>query len=609
MSDTPLGSNDQTADSAASERQGPFKPLRIWLPLLLLAVTAVLWLIPRVIEDVPFPLQLASILGPAVCGILVLLWWMLFSRATLKERLAGFLGVSVAFILTRLFLDESMVMPGILIVTIPMGMAAFVIGAILFAKVLSFKRTIVAVLLAVCGFGFSDLLRSEGMWGEFAALEIKWRWQSSQEDRMLARRKDQPAPEHAEFSAEEADQWLANPEWPGFRGADRTSHQHGPTISADWSSSPPEQIWKISIGPGWSSFAVAGNMLFTQEQRGPLESIVCYEAETGHEFWTRAVKTRFTEPLGGAGPRATPTLADGKLFVLGANGNLMRLDPKTGEVVWQADLQAAADRTPPTWGFSSSPLVVQSNVIVHAGGKGDKGTLAFNVETGELNWSVAAGNHSYSSPQLCTIAGEELVLMLTNIGLRLLDPKTGTERLFYDWEFDGYRALQPQVAEGDSILLSTGMGVGTRRIQVSSSEGKLSAEELWTSRHLKPDFNDFVIHENHVYGFDGAIFTCVDLASGKRTWKGGRYGKGQVLLLADSGLLLVASERGDVVLLKADPTERQELARFHALEGKTWNHPVVIGDRLFIRNAQEAACYRLPLARDASFTFSSGLVD
>ncbi|NOZ40294.1 MAG: PQQ-binding-like beta-propeller repeat protein [Planctomycetes bacterium] len=602
MSQEQAKSNDETTDSSVSVAHGHFKTLRIWPPLLLIAVTGVLWFIPRVFEDVPFALQLASMLGPALCGILVLLWWVLLSRATAKERFAGFLGVSVAFGLTLLFLDESMLMPGVLLVTIPMGMAAFALGTILFAKKLSFQRTLVAVLLAACGFGVSDLLRSEGMWGELAALELKWRWQSSHEDRMLAHWEGQQTHERTDLSSDDVDQWLANPEWPAFRGADRLSRQQGPPISADWSNSPPEQIWKIPVGPGWSSFAVAGKLLFTQEQRGPLEMIVCYAADSGREIWTQAVETRFSEALGGPGPRATPTLAGGNLFVLGANGNLMRLNPKNGDITWQTELQEVALRSPPEWGFSSSPLVVGANVIVHAGGKGDKGTLAFDVETGTLNWSAASGDHSYSSPQLSTIAGEDLVLMQTNTGLDLLNPQTGATRLFYPWDYDGYRVLQPQIVGDDSILLATGMGVGTRRIRISESNGKLAAEDLWTSRRLKPDFNDFVVHENHAYGFDGAIFTCIDLASGKRAWKGGRYGKGQVLLLTDSGLLLIASEHGEVVLLKTNTAERQEVAKFQAIEGKTWNHPVVVGDRLYIRNAQEAACYRLPLENGASLS-------
>jgi len=599
MSDGQVESNEQVDTTPAPSVQSRFDPLRIWPPLLLLFCMFILWLIPRVIEGGSVALLMTAAMGPVVCGILIMLWWLLVSRATMLERVVGFLGAGISLGLSVLFLDESMVMPGTLLVTIPMGTAAFAIGAILFSRVLSFKRTTVAVLLSLCGFGFSDLLRSNGMWGEFAALQLKWRWQSSHEEQMLAQREDQPPLERFEFTSEEVDPWLANPEWPGFRGADRASRHYGALISSDWSSTPPEEIWKRTVGPGWSSFAVAGNLLFTQEQRGPLELVVCYAADSGREIWTQAVETRFYESMGGAGPRATPTLDNGKLFVLGANGHLFRIDPKTGDVVWQVDIQEVADRTPPTWGFSSSPLVVESNVIVHAGGEGDKGTLAFDVETGELNWSAPAGDHSYSSPQLSTIAGEDFVLMLTNTGLDLLNPRTGAQRLVYPWDYDGYRVLQPQIVDGDSIMISTGMGVGTRRIRITNNDGELTAEELWNSRHLKPDFNDFVIYQGHGYGFDGAIFTCIDLVTGERTWKGGRYGKGQVLLLEDSGMLLVASEHGDVVLLKADPNERNELASFPALEGKTWNHPVLIGDRLYIRNAQEAVCLQLPLAKKA----------
>jgi outer membrane protein assembly factor BamB len=247
------------------------------------------------------------------------------------------------------------------------------------------------------------------------------------------------------------------------------------------------------------------------------------------------------------------------------------------------------------WGFAASPLVTGSVAIVYAGGPGDKGLLAFDVESGALRWSAAAGNDSYSSPQLNTIAGEELVLMLSNDGLLFVDPATGTKRLNYEWKFMNYRALQPDRAGEDTFLLPT-MSPGTRAIRVTRTNGQFLAEELWTSRNLKPDFTDFVTHQGYVYGIDGGIFTCVDLKTGERKWKGGRYGKGQVLLLESSGLLLVSAEEGRVVLLRADPGEHAEVASFKALEGKTWNHPVVVGDRLYVRNSQEAACFQLPLA-------------
>ncbi len=322
-----------------------------------------------------------------------------------------------------------------------------------------------------------------------------------------------------------------------------------------------------------------------------------YDANTGREVWKRQIETRLDDPLGGPGPRATPTIGNGGLFVTGATGMLLRLDPATGAILWQQDLKSVAGRAVPMWGFAASPLVTDSVAIVYAGGPGDKGLLAFDVGSGTLHWSAAAGNDSYSSAQLNTIAGEELVLLLSNDGLLCVDPANGNGRLNYEWKFKGYRALQPSVVGDDTVLMPTAMNTGTRAIRIKKTNGQLAAEELWTSRHLKPDFTDFVIHQGHAYGIDGGIFTCVDLKTGERKWKGGRYGKGQVLLLENSGLLLVSAEDGRVVLVRADPGEHAEVASFVALEGKTWNHPVVVGDRLYVRNAQEAACYKLPLAQ------------
>ena len=172
--------------------------------------------------------------------------------------------------------------------------------------------------------------------------------------------------------------------------------------------------------------------------------------------------------------------------------------------------------------------------------------------------------------------------MLTNIGLDIIDSRTGEYRLRYDWKHNGYRVIQPHFLEGDSLLLATGSRLGTRRIRVTKVDGVWKAEELWTSRHLKPDFNDFVIHQGFAYGFNGSGFTCIDLETGLRKWKKGQYGKGQVLLLKRSGLLLISGEYGDVTLLKADPLAHTEVASFNAIEGKTWNHPVVVSDRLYI---------------------------
>jgi len=594
MSDDQTNSGPTVLEAPVPAIKVGFRPLRVWPAAMLLVGMVILRLLPAVIENGPANLWMSAAIGPAACGVLVVLWWMLLSRASWLERLVGIVGIIGTAGGTLAVVHRSMLMPGVMVLTIPMGTAAFALAAILFGRTLSFRRTVIAILFAGCGFGFSALLKSDGLWGDFA-VDLKWRWKESNEDQVVANRDQQPTVSLTDFAATDVEKWLANPEWPAFRGEDRSGRQHGQAVSSDWSANPPEQIWKIGVGPGWSSFAVAGKLLFSQEQRGSMETTVCYSADSGKEVWTQQIESRFEDSLGGPGPRATPTLADGGLFVMGASGHLMRLEPRTGDVVWQQDLRKVAVREPPVWGFCSSPLVTNSLVIVHAGGAGDKGTLAFDVATGALKWSMASGDHSYSSPQLGIVGNEPLVMMLTNNGIELLDPQTGKLRLNYEWKHNGYRDLQPQVINGDSILLPTGMGTGTRCIRVVKNGEQYSAEEIWTSRDLKPDFNDFVVFEGHAYGFDNAIFTCIDLKTGKRQWKGGRYGKGQVLLLKDSRLLLVAGEYGDVVLLKADPSSHSELATLKAIEGKTWNHPVVIGDRLYIRNAEEAACFRLPL--------------
>ena len=306
---------------------------------------------------------------------------------------------------------------------------------------------------------------------------------------------------------------------------------------------------------------------------------------------------------GGDGPRATPTIADGAVFVLGASGHLCRIDARTGQKQWEQDLRKVAKRDPPMWGFCASPIIANGRVIVHAGGKGDKGVLAFDVADGKLAWSAPSGDHAYGSPQLSSLLGKERLLMLSNVGVRVFDPSNGDVSLAYEWKHDGYRSLQPLVVD-DKIVLPTGMGKGTQCIRVSG-DGELAAEELWTSLRLKPDFNDIVVHKGSIYGFDGEVFTCLDLETGERHWKRGRYGKGQVLLLPDQDLLLVISETGELVLLEATPDGHKELSTFQAIEGRTWNHPVLIGNRLYLRNSAEAACYELPKQKSTSSTDES----
>jgi outer membrane protein assembly factor BamB len=364
-------------------------------------------------------------------------------------------------------------------------------------------------------------------------------------------------------------------------------------IETDWSKSPPVELWRRKIGPGWSSFAVQGNLVYTQEQRGDDEVVSCHDLTTGEPVWRHRDAARFWESNGGPGPRGTPTLHDGRVYTLGATGIVNALDARDGSVVWSRNAATDTGAKRPGWGFASSPLVVDDVVIVAASGR----LAAYDLATGNPRWTAQTGGGSYSSPHLTTIGGVPQVLLLSGAGVTSVAPADGTQLWRHGWE--GGAILQPARTEGGDVLITSNDmsgGVGTRRIAVARGPAGWTASERWTSRGLKPYFNDFVVHEGHAFGFDGGILACIDLADGQRKWKGGRYGHGQLVLLSDQDVLLVLSEEGELALVGATPDGFTELARFKAIEGKTWNHPALVGDVLLVRNGEEVAAFRLSFA-------------
>ena len=349
-------------------------------------------------------------------------------------------------------------------------------------------------------------------------------------------------------------------------------------------------MWHRPIGPGWSSFAVQGDRFYTQEQRGDNEVVACYKATTGQPVWTHHDAARFFESNGGAGPRATPTLSNNRVYTFGATGILNALDANTGAVLWTRNVSSETNTKVPFWGFSSSPLVIGDLVIVAASGQ----LVAYDAASGNRRWLGPNAGGSYSSPQLVTIDGVQQVLLVTGSGTTSVTPADGKQLWSDTWASNSI--VQPAVtADGD--VLVTSQENGTRRIAVAHNGSGWSVQERWTSNGLKPYFNDFVVHKGYAYGFDGRILACIDLKDGERKWKGGRYGNGQLVLLPDQDLLLVLSEEGELALVSATPDQFNERAKVEAIQGKTWNHPVLVGDILLVRNGEEMAAYRLPLAR------------
>jgi len=433
---------------------------------------------------------------------------------------------------------------------------------------------------------------SDGVGGDFQPT-LRWRWQATGEELYQAELK-----RNAETAAPVLSQSVSlHPgDWSGFRGPNRDGEVSGVRIATDWNTTPPRLAWKRRIGPAWSSMAVVGDRVFTQEQVGDSENVVCLDAATGRTAWSHQDAVRHSDALSGPGPRATPTFADGRLYALGATGVLNCLDAVSGERRWSRDIAADAGAKKPMWGFSSSPLVVGDLVIVFAEGDSAKTLLAYKTDSGKPAWTASAGKLSYSSPQLASLDGVAQILFDSDQGLTAFDPSSGAVLWKQSTPPEGPglpQSVQPQVVGKSAVLFDAGANTGLTRIDLSHENQSWTPTERWVSRQMKPAFNDYVVHDNAIYGFDGRIFTCIDLETGQRRWKEGRYGSGQVLLLADQPLLLVLTDTGEVVLVAADPDRHQELGRFQAIEGKTWNHPVIAHGRLYVRNADEMACYEL----------------
>jgi outer membrane protein assembly factor BamB len=386
-------------------------------------------------------------------------------------------------------------------------------------------------------------------------------------------------------------------EWPGFRGPERDSVIRGVSIRTDWSTAPPVEIWRRPIGPGWSSFAVAGDRIFTQEQRGDDEMVSAYNLATGEPVWRHRDPVRFWESNGGAGPRGTPTVHNNRVYSLGATGILNALDARTGALLWTRNAATDTGKTVPDWGIASSPLVIDDVVIVAIAGQ----LAAYDAATGKQRWMGQPGGGGYSSPHFAMIGGVPQVLLLRGARTISVAPADGTLLWEHSSGVPAVSIVQPTVI-ADGVLIAAGDamgGLGIRRVAVTRGPAGWTVEERWHSRGLKPYFSDLVVHKGHAYGFDGSILSAIALETGERKWKGGRYGSGQLVLLPDQDLLLITSEDGELALVSATPDKFTEVARFPVLNAKTWNHPVVVGDVLLVRNGEEMAALRLSRAGPA----------
>jgi outer membrane protein assembly factor BamB len=379
--------------------------------------------------------------------------------------------------------------------------------------------------------------------------------------------------------------------WTDFRGPARDGRYDELVVQTRWGANGLPQLWKQPVGGGYASFVIAEGRAFTIEQRRAQEVVAAYDVETGRELWTHGWNTEFRESMGGDGPRATPTWHEGRVYALGAEGELRCLDARSGKHIWNRNILNDNGAANLQWGMAASPLIVDDKVIVLPGGRQGKSVVAYNKLNGAPLWRALDDEASYTSPMLVTLAGRRQILVVT--ARRMVGLTEGGALLWeYPWQNSANISVSQPIVVGDNrVFISSGYGKGAALVELVAAGKGLTARTVWENSSMKNKFNSSVLHNGYVYGLDEGILSCINVQTGERKWKGGRYGYGQLLLASDH--LIVITDSGELVLVRATPDQFAEVARFPALEGKTWNVPAISNNRLLVRNANEMACYNL----------------
>ena len=391
-------------------------------------------------------------------------------------------------------------------------------------------------------------------------------------------------PSTADAASAPAIAWTTS--WSGFRGARRDGHYNAGPIRTDWKGLQPR--WTQPVGGGYASVVAANGHAFTIEQRGPQEVAVAYDVLTGRELWTNGWNAVFMHQGGGPGPRATPAFHDGTLFVLGGTGELRALDASNGTLRWRTNLLERNQ----DFGIAASPLIVGNTVVTIPGAGDGKAIVAYDRASGRIAWSALDDEPSYVSPVRVSLAGvDQIVAVLAN---RVVGLSTDRGSLLWEsaWPGDGgTHAAQPLLIGDNQIFLSSGSGIQGLALEIIRDGDRLTARELWRTNRMKNAITSSVYHDGFIYGLDLGILACIDAATGELKWKGGRYGHGQTLLA--SGHLVVTTEEGEVVLVRATPAGHEEIGRTKAVDGRTLNHPALVDGFLLVRNGAQMAAFDL----------------
>ena len=386
-------------------------------------------------------------------------------------------------------------------------------------------------------------------------------------------------------------------EWPQYRGPNATGNL--PRAQLDLGNKQLQIHWKTETPLGFSSFAVQDQIAVTIIGRDGNEVCVAYEVDGGKEIWARKLgeidykgggNAGAQGNKGGDGPRSTPAISDGRVFVYDAHLNLYCFRATDGKEIWKHDVKNDFQGKSIKWKNATSPLIDQKQVYVAGGGDGSS-FLAFEQASGKLRWKTGSETMTHASPAFAAMGGKQQVVFFTQFGLVALEAETGKSTWRSPFPFDVSTAASP-IVNGDQVYCSAGYGVGAGMYKVHSYN---NVEEIWRMpNRLMNHWSTPVLHQDHLFGlyrfkrYGSAPLRCVEFATGNVKWSKQGFGQGNCIVVGDK--LAVLTDFGELVIAETNVNEYVELFRSKVLSGKCWSTPAYCDGKFFLRSTKEAVC-------------------
>lgn len=568
------------------------RAIRIW-PIVVFASTGMSCMLVPTLLGMDDSIRFSILaMGAFAHLIIVGLWLLLGSNAPWRDRV-WLLLLSIAGLALTMVTQHKSLGISVLLFGTPIAASTLAISLLVTRNVAWIQRRWLCFAAWIVPLLIWLPTRSEGFAASFAP-ELRWRWSADVEQRTRIANSRSETKQSSLRVVTKVE--LQDGDWPRFRGlnSDGIADDRGLQLSE---KTVAKLVWKRAIGPAWSSVIVVDGLLYTQEQRDSQEAVVCLEATTGVEIWSYSYEARFDDQtkVSGTGPRSTPTFANGKIYSVGGTGIVTCLSSVDGKLVWQRELSNDCKTPVAMWGFSSSPTIQSDRCFLVGGGNKDgaQDAICYDASTGDIRWSSSGRGETYSSPKIADLCGEQQLIVSVGrsiVGRNIVD---GAERWRVKLKGMGNTMLLPIQLAKNKLLLASGEGDGTGLYEIQHVGEEWRAVEKWSSSRLRPDFNDVVVLDDFILGLTKGLLTCVDSKDGQMLWKKFRFESGQLIALPNQHCVLVLSEQGELNLIRIEANEPKLLLNWAAIQGKTWNHPVLVGNQVFCRNAEEIACYSL----------------